>query len=178
MNGTYGDSCATTEGFASYVGILGLWDPDVMGAHPMWSGGLDVEAGPMARVACGDNRGSPMQVMRAFWDLDDVDNSDAGPAVACFVPEAKNSLSISILNVWDKFPDGNTANRHDYEPDADGHAVNLWDYAWNAWGSGSSWGAITNYEALLHHNCVGPQDKIDDPSEPVPVSTACANDRQ
>ncbi|MCY1023554.1 hypothetical protein [Pyxidicoccus sp. MSG2] len=144
------ESCATAEGWAGYVAIASLWDPENPGSAPSRFGSDFVEAEPIAPV-CTDNKGLEAQVVKAFWDLDDSDNELAeAPAGQ---DDQKNSTTLDIALRWAVFPDG-TANRQDGESDPDG--VNLWDYHINS----QSWWANLDEtrQTLLGHNCMGTQD--------------------
>jgi hypothetical protein len=149
------DSCATTEGFASYVGALAWYLPTVATVQPRYAG-RDMETSThIDQGSCAGNRRIPGQVAKGFWDLDDV-NNELGTGPSFGYDDVSNSLTQTVLNNWDTFPPG-TANHEDFESDADG--VNQWDYVWNTWGGdgGLVWGPASNYETLLSHNCTGNQ---------------------
>ena len=150
------ESCATAEGWASYVAAVSWYNPNDSGADPEVGGmTLNVErATPWRWDDCEANRGLPIQAVKGFWDLDDANNED-GYGVAGENDDSMNYTSTTLLDYWDKFPSGSD-NREDEEADADG--PNLWDYGWNAWNTGSGWGPFENYETLLYHNCTGAQD--------------------
>lgn len=137
------DSCAVTEGWASYAGVVAWWDPDVAGAAPIaWGYSVDSET-PTDTSSCGANNGIPLQSARAFWDLDDVDNESAiAPATAA---DLSNLSTLGIAGGWDNFAHG-TANRQDEEASVNG--VNIYDYDYNYNVSDAT---------LIQHNCLDAQ---------------------
>lgn len=132
------DSCATTEGFASYVAAVSLWDPGVAAATPIYSG-ISVELANVQSSNCSANRGKAGQVMKAFWDLDDV-NDDVS-----VLPGSGNDYSnrstTSIVEAWDTFTNG-TGDHDDFE--AGIHGVNMKDYQYWA----------NSPDQNLTHNCL------------------------
>ena len=149
------DSSSTTEGFADYVAAVSWWDPNNTSSIPIFPtySQEDLEnACPIANATCGSsgNAGSfEIQVARAFWDLDDL-NNEAG----CGSNGADDEYGYStttIANNWDYFADG-TDNREDYEDDPNG--VNMWDNYENNKNRYST--SIKN--TFIYHNCIGNQE--------------------
>lgn len=154
------ESCATMEGFATYVGVVSFWNPQTANSAPEY-GGFDLEPGAM--ITAVDNNGNPLagqnncatfitvpgQAAKGFWDLDDSTNeaavSPSGDA------DSRDKSTTSLLNNWDKYPD-NSSNHGDEETTS-----NLWDYIWNAYSSNNQWGPAADYQSMLYHNCMGGQ---------------------
>ena len=143
------ESCATTEGWAGYVAAVSLWNPNNTGSRPSrW--GLDFENATPFSSTCSDNGSYELQVIRAFWDLDDANNEAASSPAA--IDDLYNSSSTFIASGWGQFANG-TGNRDDYESGNDG--VNVWDYYYN---NSSRFGNATNARhTLLYHNCLSSQ---------------------
>jgi hypothetical protein len=138
------ESCATAEGFASYVGVVAWYDPNDSTSVPFYSS-WNVETATPLSATCSTNAGYPIQVTRTFWDMDDW-NNEAGAGAAAGDDDTQSYSSTSLLDRWDNFPDG-TGNRDDGENDADG--VNMRDYDANT---------TTDFMPSLEHNCVESQD--------------------
>jgi hypothetical protein len=127
--GVYPDSGATTEGWAMYVAAVSWYDP----AQTMVGGNfvepinhtatgiynLETQSVP-GGFTCAQSSGMPLQVARAFWDLDDIHNEGG---------DASNHSTAWLVNRWDEFPNGDD-NREDFEDHENG--VNMYDYAANA----------------------------------------------
>jgi len=143
------DSCATTEGFADYLGAASWYDGGVSGTQPLLEG-FNYETATAQNAVCSANRGIPLQVTRSFWDFDDVDN-EAGVTAA--VADADSWPETDIATAWSLFPDG-TANRQDQESDA--HGVNMRDYRANT--NGFFGNSATMTQTILQHNCIDTQD--------------------
>jgi hypothetical protein len=122
-------SCATTEGWAGYAGAVAWWDPNHADSEPIWWGKTFEDATPYGATAA-ENAGIEMQVARAFWDLDDTDNSDLGTGLGLGDDDLLAYSSVDIAEGWLEFPNG-TGNHDDYESNGDGHAVNVRDYCHN-----------------------------------------------
>lgn len=145
------DSGATQEGFASYVGIVSWYDPNRSETVPRgW--GLDFETATPHNSTCSANRGIPLQVAKAFWDIDDWNDEAARPGA-----EANDTLHYRTEDIvigWDHFADG-TGNRQNDESDRDG--VNVRDYYEN----NRSWLTAPGFfNTFVRHNCL--QDHAND----------------
>jgi hypothetical protein len=145
------DSCSTTEGFATYGGIVSWYDPDNTATNPIgW--GLNFEsATPQDNGTCANNRAFAVQVARAFWDFDDV-NNEAGVGVAAGSNDREGWVTTDVAVAWDRFAPG-TANRQSFENSSNG--VNVQDYRAN---TNSFFGnSPTMTETILNHNCLQSQ---------------------
>jgi hypothetical protein len=146
------ESCATTEGFASYVGVVSWYEPNNTGTTPIgWS--LDFEGATPNRSTCSANAGIPLQVAKAFWDLDDWNNENGAGAAASWDDDLSYGTE-AIARGWRQFPNG-TGNRQDFESGQDG--VNMRDYYWNNTGRFTAAGF---FETFIRHNCL--QDQAND----------------
>lgn len=140
------DSCATTEGFASYVAAASLWNATTPNADPRFSG-FDIELATPVSGTRANNRGVPGQVARAFWDLDDETDENSVSPCSGDDDHAISAVSATWLaQQWDDFPDG-TGDGDDFESGI--HGVNMKDYQGNAG---------TNTQTTLDHNCLNDQD--------------------
>lgn len=140
------DSCATTEGFASYVAIVSMWDPGIPSVDPAYSG-FDAAAATPQQTTCSNNRGRPGQVIRAFWDLDDSGTGNNESSVSPGSGSDDTSLSTTwLVQRWDLFPDG-TGDNEDYESGQ--HGVNMRDFMDNG---------STDTGTTLTHNCLQDQE--------------------
>jgi hypothetical protein len=150
LTGSEHESCATAEGWAGYVAIASLWDPQNNSSAPSrW--GIDYVTATPLEAVCTDNKGIEAQVTKAFWDLDD-DENEVGVAPST-IDDEKDSDTLDIAERWGVFPTG-TGNRDDWESDPDG--VNLWDYHIN---SQSWWASLdATRHTIMGHNCMGTQD--------------------
>src|SRR5690606_12826984 len=81
------ESCAVTEGWASYVAAVSWWNPG--GANDAAFSGNDIEAATPLSGTCSNNTIIPGQAAKAFWDLDDFNNE--GAAGAASVADNQNS---------------------------------------------------------------------------------------
>jgi len=152
VNGDEHESCATSEGFASYIGVVSWYDPNNFGTVPIgW--GLDFERATPNSSTCSANKGNPLQVAKAFWDLDDW-NNEAGAGAASSWGDQLRYGTEDIVRGWRQFP-GGTGNRQDFESGNDG--VNMRDYYWN---NVDRFTAPGFFETFLQHNCL--QDQADD----------------
>jgi hypothetical protein len=144
------DSGATTEGWASYVGVVSWYEPNNTSTNPTgW--GVNFDAATPTASTCSANRGIPLQVARAFWDLDDW-NNEAGAAPAATASDRLSYGTLDIVRGWQHFANG-TGNRQKHESDANG--VNMRDYYW----SNTSWFANPAFfETFIQHNCLQDQD--------------------
>lgn len=143
------DSGATQEGFASYVGIVSWYEPNNFGTVPRgWS--LDFEAAAPNRSACADNRGIPLQVAKAFWDVDDW-NNEAGAGAAASWSDSLRYGTEDIIRGWRQFGSG-SGNRQDNESGQDG--VNMRDYYENNKGRFTAAGF---FDTFINHNCLQDQ---------------------
>lgn len=144
------DSGATTEGWASYVGVVSWFDPNNSSSNPIgW--GVNFDAAAPTASTCSANRGIPLQVARAFWDLDDW-NNEAGAGAAGASSDKLAYGTLDIVRGWQHFADG-TGNRQKREPGQNG--VNMRDYYWNNTG----WFANPAFmETFLQHNCLQDQE--------------------
>jgi len=146
------DSGATTEGFASYVGVVSWYEPNRFDTVPTgW--GLNFEAAAPNRSTCSSNRGIPLQVAKAFWDLDDW-NDEVGGGITSGWNDDLHYRTEDIIIGWDFFPNG-SGNRQNDESDI--HGVNMRDYYENTRG----WFTASGYfETFIQHNCL--QDQAND----------------
>lgn len=144
MTSTENESCATAEGFATYVGAVAWYDPDNESTVP-FANGYNLERAKPYSATCSMNAGMPLQVTKTFWDLDDA-NNETGSGITSGADDLFTFPSKAFLDYWDRFQDG-TGNRQDEESDVDG--VNMRDYKYNgAW----------YIEEMLEHNCLQSQD--------------------
>jgi hypothetical protein len=144
------DSGATTEGWASYIGVVSWYEPNNAASNPVgW--GVNFEAAAPTNATCSSNRGIPLQVARAFWDLDDW-NNETGAVPAADRSDRLAYKTLDIVRGWQHFADG-TGNRQKSESGPNG--VNMRDYYWNnTW-----WFADPAFmETFLQHNCLQDQD--------------------
>lgn len=151
MTGAEFDSCATTEGFASYAALASWYDGGTIGTQPFgW--GFNFENATPQSSTCADNRAFALQVAKAFWDFDDVNNELADP-VAGTANDQDGWFPWDIAYAWRFFPAG-TSNRQKSESDR--HGVNVRDYRanTNAWFGNSP----TMVETIIDHNCLTSQD--------------------
>jgi hypothetical protein len=146
------DSGSTTEGFASYIAVRAWYEPNDFSTVPLgWS--LDFEAASPVRSTCSDNRGVPVQVARAFWDVDDW-NNEGGAGAAGSQADLVRYGSEDIVRGWRVFANG-SGNRQNDESDRNG--VNVRDYFAN---NRNRFVAAGYEETILRHNCL--QDQADD----------------
>jgi hypothetical protein len=143
------DSGATTEGFASYVGIVSWYDPNRFDTVPSgW--GLDFEAAAPIDPTCSANRGIPLQMAKAFWDFDDW-NNEAGAGITDGRNDSIRYGTADIIGGWDLFPNG-SGNRQNDESDRDG--VNMRDYYEN---NRTHFTAAGFFTTFIEHNCLQDQ---------------------
>jgi hypothetical protein len=144
------DSCATTEGFATFVAAASWYDGTVANVTPLlWGANMESNSRPLP--TCSDNRGIPLQSVKGFWDLHDATN-EAG--VDAFAPSDVTSFTpTTLVTAWDTFAAG-TGNRQKAESDQDG--VNVWDYHVNA--QSVTFGGANTSVSLITHNCIQMQD--------------------
>jgi len=138
------DSCATQEGFASYVATRAWYNASNVAVAPKFQN-FDIEEPVPWLDVCIPSAGRALQVAKAFWDLDDT-NNEAGAGIASGDDDVRDKTAGFILDEWDDFLSG-TANRKDNESGQDG--VNMWDFREN---NG------TNIETFIDHNCLREQD--------------------
>lgn len=136
-------SCATTEGWASYVGAVSWYEPGDTRTVPFVFG-QNIETAAPADAVCGDNIWLALQAAKAFWDIDDQ-NDEAGAGAAAGQNDVTHYTTLSIARGWGNFPAG-TANHENFETGANG--VNLWDFDFNF--------DVTN-ESFFDHNCMQDQ---------------------
>lgn len=139
------DSCSTTEGFASYVGIASWYDPNHASSAPFYSG-FDAERATPQSATASVNAGIALQVTKAFWDYDDAP-ADTGTGCGAGYDDTSNSGTTWLLNNWDVFSSG-TADRKDYESGSNG--VNMWDYDVNT--------GLASTTTFIYHNCLDSQE--------------------
>jgi hypothetical protein len=144
------ESCVTTEGWAAYVALVSLWDPQAAGAAPVRYG-VDYEDGTPYKATCSDNTAYQVQATKGFWDLDD-DPADVAVSPANN-DDANDSDTLFLAGLWANFANG-TGNRQNDENDVDG--VNLKDYYEN--NSTLFASPLDAKKTLLSHNCMGTQD--------------------
>jgi hypothetical protein len=152
------ESCATTEGFADYAGASAWYDGQVLGTTPLL-GGFDYEdATPFNNFNCTVNRFYPLQVSKAFWDLDDQTNEN-GVGVAASYNDRDTFYTWDIAYAWTLFAAG-TGNRQNFESDGGSpeNGVNVRDYHAN---TSSAWfGSSSMFQSMLEHNCIQSQDDL------------------
>jgi hypothetical protein len=152
VDGDEFDSGSTTEGFASYMGVVAFYDPNNFATVPLgWS--LNFEAAAPMNSTCSANRSNPLQVARAFWDVDDW-NNEGGAGAAGTRADLVRYGSEDIVRGWREFANG-SGNRQNDESDRDG--VNVRDYFAN---NRNRFIAAGYEETILRHNCL--QDQADD----------------
>jgi hypothetical protein len=142
------ESCATTEGWASYVGVTAWYEPNNAGTVPIGWGFNFERAQPQSD--CENSAHIALQVAKGFWDFDDW-NDEAGVSPA----DGDDRIAYNTLDItrgWRQFPDG-TSNRQDFESGQDG--VNMKDYWWN---NDRRFTASGAFETLIEHNCLEAQD--------------------
>jgi hypothetical protein len=144
------DSGATTEGFASYVGVVSWYEPNQVSTVPIgW--GLNFDAAAPVNSTCSSNRGIPVQVAKGYWDVDDW-NNEAGSGSTAGSDDDLSYRTEDIIIGWDFFP-GGSGNREKNESDRDG--VNMRDYRENT----NGWFTAAGYfETFIQHNCMQSQD--------------------
>jgi hypothetical protein len=144
------DSCASQEGVATYTGVTSWYDGFTATAPNLW--GENFEDPNPAQATCTQNRGRALQVAKAFWDMDDVNNE--GPAGTATGNDDTAFFNTDIMFAYGQFAPG-TANRQRQEADA--HGVNVRDYVANT--NSAVFGATTTQSVtMLNHNCLGSQD--------------------
>lgn len=121
------ESCATTEGWADYAGVVAWYSPANTSVVPL-ARGKNLE-GPFTvdTTNCADAAHMEFTVARAFWDLDDANNENS--TLPGLLDDDSNYSSMYLASQWDRFSDG-VFNRDDYEIDKDG--VNMRDYMENS----------------------------------------------
>lgn len=143
------ESCATTEGWANFIGVVSWYEPNNASTVPFgW--GRNFETAAPFQASCTDNAHSTYQVAKAFWDLDDFNNEN-GSGIASSWDDRMSYSTTWIAQGWRQFPNG-TSNRQDFESGADG--VNMRDYYWNNTSRFNS----NLFETLIRHNCLTAQD--------------------
>lgn len=146
------DSGATQEGFASYVGVVSWYEPNAFSTVPRgWS--LDFDTATLDRSTCSANRGNPVQVAKAFWDVDDW-NDEAGAGEASSSSDTLHYGTEDIIRGWRVFPNG-SGNRENDESGNDG--VNMRDYYEN---NKTRFTASGFFDTFIRHNCL--QDQAND----------------
>jgi len=143
------ESCATQEGFASYIGVVSWYEPNNSSTSPTgW--GLAFDGAQPNRSTCSNNKGIPVQVAKAFWDMDDW-NNESGAGASSSWDDDLSYGTTGLARGWSVFP-GGSGNREDNESGRDG--VNMRDYYWN------NTGRYTNpqfFETFIRHNCLQDQ---------------------
>ena len=144
------ESCATSEGWADFVGVVSWYNPNNSGTVPFgW--GRNFETATPQSGTCSTNGGIELQVAKAFWDLDDFNNED-GSGVASSWDDDLSYSTTSIGTGWRRFENG-SGNREDGESGRDG--VNMKDYYYN---NDHRFTDSRFYETFLRHNCLQYQD--------------------
>jgi hypothetical protein len=112
---------------------------------------VNFDAATPTASTCSANRGIPLQVARAFWDLDDW-NNEAGAGDAGSSNDRLAYGTLDIVRGWLHFASG-SGNRQKGEGGQNG--VNMRDYYWNnTW-----WFANPAFmETFLQHNCLQDQE--------------------
>ena len=141
------ESCATQEGWAEYVGLVSWWNPEAASVGQL-PGYFDFEDKVPMQASCPDNKQSPGQVAKAFWDLDDA-ASETGAFDADgdghVDADTTDLSSTSIAAGWGAFVGGSSDHQRN-EPGPNG--VNVKDYNANY---------SVNTETLVKHNCLWAQ---------------------
>ena len=144
------DSGATTEGFASYIGVVSWYEPNRFDTSPVgW--GLNFETANLSNSTCSSNRGIPVQVAKAFWDMDDW-NDEPGAGAAASWSDSLHYRTEDIVTGWDSFPNGSGNRQND---ESDQHGVNMRDFYENNRGRYTAAGF---FQTFLEHNCLQAQD--------------------
>lgn len=138
-------SCATTEGWAAYVGAVSWYEPNNFETVPFY-GGQNLETAAPAQTTCRNNRWLPLQVAKAFWDIDDW-NDERGASPAAESDDVTSYTTLSIARGWGNFASG-TDDRQSLEEGR--NAVNLWDYDFNI---------DVADETFFDHNCMQDQQR-------------------
>lgn len=142
------ESCATTEGWADFVGVVSWYEPNNAGTAPFgW--GRNFETATPQFATCSDNAHNELQVAKAFWDVDDW-NNESGAGAAAGDDDRMSYVTTYIGRGWRQFGNG-SGNRQDGESGRDG--VNMRDYYANNTGRFSS----NFFETLIEHNCLQAQ---------------------
>jgi hypothetical protein len=134
------------EGFATYVGVVSYYDPQVSAVVPIF-GGSNVETNSFTN--CSTSHVFVGSVIRGLWDIDDINNESAHASVDSGYADATSIATPLLMTYWTYFPSG-TGNRQRQESDVDG--PNIRDYAVN---SGLT---TTGTRSLIDHNCLEGQD--------------------
>ena len=146
------ESCATQEGFASYIGVVSWYQPHSAATQPFGSS-LDFDRAQPDRSTCAANKGIPLQVGKAFWDMDDW-NNESGAGAASSWDDDLSYGTTGLAQGWGVFPNG-SGNRQNDESGQDG--VNMRDYYWNNTGRYTD---ARFFETFIQHNCL--QDQSND----------------
>ena len=142
------ESCATTEGWANFAGVVSWYEPNNSGTTPLgW--GADFEAGTPRFNTCSSNAHNTHQVAKAFWDLDDWNNEN-GVSPANGDDDNMAYSTTHIARGWRQFDNG-SGNRDDGESGADG--VNMRDY----YANNTSRFSNNFFETFIEHNCLQAQ---------------------
>jgi hypothetical protein len=138
------ESCATQEGFASWVSVASWYNPAVNTVSPQYFG-FDMETPNLfasAGGSCSTASSIPGQATKAFWDLSDSNNENSTNGTG----DDSVSMGIdAVLNAWGTFSSG-TNDRQQLEQGANG--CNLWDYQVNN---------SSDVDTTLNHNCMSAQ---------------------
>ena len=111
---------------------------------------LCFEAAALTRATCSDNRGIPVQVAKAFWDLDDW-NDEAGTGATASWADTLHYRSEDIIYAWDHFRNGSSNREND---ESDRYGVNMRDYYEN----NRSWFTAAGFfDTFIRHNCLADQ---------------------
>lgn len=113
------ETCATSEGWATFVSMVSWWDPNNVDSRPNLFG-FQIETDACFFCSCSHDSDTELAVIRTFWDLDDQHDDGI---------DTRGVSTNSILQTWDAFPAG-TANHDEDEPGDFAH--NLWDFYANA----------------------------------------------
>lgn len=142
------ESCATTEGWANFVGVVSWYEPNNAATVPFgW--GRNFETATLEFSSCSDNAHNTLQVAKSFWDLDDF-NDELGVGAATGDDDIMRYNTQYIGRGWRQFGNG-TGNRQDNESGADG--VNMKDYFNNNINRFNQ----NLFETLIDHNCLSAQ---------------------
>lgn len=134
-------SCATTEGFATYAAALIFWNPGSATAPVVF--GENMEDASPHWSSCDYNAWLARQLAKGFWDLDD-NNNEPGSGHASSWSDTVGVTSDSLIQNWSNFANG-TANRQDEEASSNG--VNSRDFKENGSMSSAQW------TSFAEHNC-------------------------
>lgn len=136
------DKVATIEGVAEYIGVASWFSGSVAGSRPAING-MNFE---QVKSNCADSdRGHALQVARAFWDMNDVDNEDG---------DTESWPPSILISAYRLFPSG-TGDRQNAE--AGKHGFNVKDYVANT-NTAMYFSSMGQFDTMVNHNCLQAQE--------------------